>query len=63
MAGDREAGVVTFRTERGLAALERAAGELRLIVVRECGAKAPLVSALLDQSLRAAREAMAEVEV
>ncbi len=51
---------MTYRSERGLAALERAAGELRLIVLRECGDKAGGVWVLVEQGIRAARDVMAE---
>ncbi len=51
---------MTYRTDRGLAALERAAAELRLIVLRECGDKAGGVWALVDQGVRAGRAAIEE---
>ncbi len=53
---------MTFRSERGMAALERAAGELRLIITQQCGDKAPGVWALVDQGIRAAREAMTNAD-
>ena len=51
---------MTYRADRGLAALERAAAELHAVVLRECGDKAGGVWALVDQGVRVAREAIQE---